>query len=286
MDSFFSQPIIEIMAAPCVACLILACIHSYLGLHIIERGVIFVDLALAQTAAFGATVALLFGYNLHTSGNYLWSLMFALIAAFLFAISRTENPRVPHEAVIGIVYAVAGGAAILALSRAPEGGEELKALLVGHLLFVSWDEVVKLLIIYGVVGCLHWFFRRPFLTISCSPNTAYAKGMNIRTWDFIFYGLFGVVVTSSVELAGVLLVFCFLIVPAVCGKLVADSLIARLGFGWIFSFVVCIVGIAASYVWDFPTGAMVVTTFGGAAGLVGIWSLLNPRPAVGQVSSM
>ena len=265
------------MAAPCAACLILALIHAYLGLHIIERGVIFVDLALAQMAAFGATVALLFGFGLHSTGSYFLSLTFALVGAFLFAVSRTKNPRVPHEAVIGIVYAVAGGAAILALSRAPEGGEELKALLVGHLLFVGWDEVAKLVLIYGVVGAAHWVLRRPFLKISCQPEAAYAAGMKVRSWDFLFYGLFGVVVTSSVELAGVLLVFCFLIVPAVCGKLVADSVVARLVFGWIFSVVICFLGIAASYVLDFPTGAMVVTTFGFGAAVVGGWRLIAQK---------
>jgi len=253
---------LALMIKPFVACLILTGIHAYLGLHVIEREVIFVDLALAQIAAFGATLGFLWGFGLHSSESYLIALAFTLVGAAIFAATRLRKPIVPQEALIGIVYAIAASAAIVVLSRAPEGGEELKALLVGHLLFVEWAEIVKIAVLYSVVGLLHWAVRRPLLAISRDPEAAFAAGYRVRWWDFLFYATFGFVVTSSVEMAGVLLVFAFLIVPAVCGVLLAERVSHRLIVGWLVGIVTSVAGITASYVWDLPTGATVVCAFG------------------------
>jgi zinc/manganese transport system permease protein len=253
---------LQLMWLPFVACLILTGIHAYLGLHVIERGVIFVDLALAQMAAFGATLGLLLHYELHSTPSYLLSLGFALAGAAVFAATRFRKPIVPQEAIIGIAYALAAAAAILVLSRAPEGGEELKALLVGHLLFVEWQEVLQIGLIYLAVGALHGVVRRPLLKISADPAGAFAAGMKVRAWDFLFYASFGFVVTSSVELAGVLLVFSFLVVPAVCGVLLARTVPGRLLVGWLCGMITSVAGIGASYRFDLPTGATVVCMFG------------------------
>jgi len=253
---------LALMIRPFAACLILTGIHAYLGLHVIEREVIFVDLALAQLAAFGATLGVLWGFDLHSTQSYLVALAFTLVGAGVFSATRLRKPLVPQEALIGIVYAVSAAAAILVLSRAPEGGEELKSLLVGHLLFIEWPEVVKVLILYSAVGLVHWLARRPLVAISQDPERAFAQGMRVRWWDFLFYATFGVVVTSSVEMAGVLLVFSFLIVPAVCGVLLARSVGRRLLVGWVVGTLTSVAGIRASYVWDLPTGATVVCAFG------------------------
>ena len=252
----------ELMLAPFVACLILTGIHAYLGLHVIERGVIFVDLALAQVAAFGATLGFLWGFGLHSPQGYLTALGFTFLGAAVFAATRFRKPVVPQEALIGIVYAVSAAAAILVLSRAPEGGEELKALLVGHLLFVDWPEIWKLAGLYGLIGAVHWLARKPLLLISQDPERAFANGLRVRWWDFLFYATFGFVVTSSVEMAGVLLVFSFLIVPAVCGVLLAHTIQQRLLIGWLAGTLTSVAGVAASYWWDLPTGATVVCAFG------------------------
>jgi len=265
MSEFF-----QLMFKPFLACLVLTGVHAYLGLHVIEREVIFVDLALAQIASFGATLGFLFGFGLHSTSGYLTALSFTLIGAAVFAMTRlrpspelgTGKPIVPQESLIGIVYAVSAAASILVLSRAPEGGEELKALLVGHLLFVEWPEIVKVAILYSLVGVVHWLVRTPLLAISQDPEGAFAKGMRVRWWDFLFYATFGFVVTSSVELAGVLLVFSFLIVPAVCGALLAQTISARLLVGWVVGALTSVAGVAASYFWDLPTGATVVCAFG------------------------
>lgn len=253
---------LELMIAPFAACLILTGIHAYLGLHVIERGVIFVDLALAQVAALGATIGFLWGLDLHSTESYVIALAFTFIGAAIFAATRRRKPVVPQEALIGVVYAVAAAAVILVLSRAPEGGEELKALLVGHLLFVEWSEIAKIAFLYSLIGLIHWLVRKPLLLISQSPDRAFAKGYRVAWWDFLFYATFGFVVTSSVEMAGVLLVFSFLIVPAICGVLLAETIGRRLAVGWMAGTLTSIAGVVASYAWDLPTGATVVCAFG------------------------
>lgn len=268
MSEFF-----HLMAAPFVACLVLTGIHAYLGLHVIERQVIFVDLALAQIAALGATVGFLFGFGLHHSANYLFALGFTFLGAVIFAATRFREERVPHEAIIGVVYAVAAAASILVLSRAAEGGEELKGLLVGHLLLVGWPEVAKVAVIYGVIGFVHWLARRPLLLISQQPQEAFARGMRVRWWDFFFYVTFGFVVTSSVEMAGVLLVFSFLIVPSICGVLLGRTIGQRLWIGWGIGALTSVLGIVASYLLDLPTGATVVCMFGVILLIVGLSKL-------------
>src|SRR5215471_11202673 len=204
------------LAAPFVASLILTGIHAYLGVHVVERGVIFVDLSLAQIAALGATSALLMPFSNgdpHAPAVYWVSLLFTFIGAFIFAMIRVKRARIPQEAIIGICYAVASAAAILAMSKATSESEHLKDMLVGNILAVSWQEVTKTAILYGCIGLFHYIFRKQFLAISTSHNNPESTGLNYRFWDFLFYASFGFVVTSSVAIAGVLLVFCYLIVP-------------------------------------------------------------------------
>lgn len=257
----------ELMLAPFAACVILTGIHVYLGLHVIERGVIFVDLALAQLAAFGATVGFLFGWALHSQESYISSLIFTLIGAGIFALTRFRKQVIPQEALIGIVYSVASAASILVLSRSADGGEEFKNLLVGHLLFVEWSEIIRVGIVYALIGVAYWIFRAPLLLISKDPERAFDSGMNVRLWDFFFYGTFGVIVTSSTELSGVLLVFSFLVVPAVCGVLLADSIKARLLIGWSCGALTSLLGLVLSYSFDLPTGATIVCAFGVCLGI-------------------
>ena len=204
------------LAAPFVASLVIAGIHAYLGLHVVERGVIFVDLSLAQIAAFGATIALLLpftGGDPHSNGVYWISLAFTLIGAVLFSTIRSRQARIPQEAIIGITYAVASAATILATSKATSESEHLKDMLVGNILSVTWEDVWRTALLYAAIGVFHYVYRRRFLLISLDPQKAEAEGISLRLWDFLFYASFGFVVTRSVSIAGVLLVFCYLIVP-------------------------------------------------------------------------
>src|SRR6184192_4323160 len=247
---------------PFVASLILTGIHAYLGVHVVERGVIFVDLALAQIAALGATIAILIGMDPHGQGAYWLSLAFTFIGAAIFAFARTRRGHIPQEAFIGIAYAVASAAAILAMSKATGETEHLKDMLVGNILAVDRHEVIKTAILYGAIGLFHYIFRHKFLLISTDPAEAEARGMSIRFWDFLFYASFGFVVTSSVAIAGVLLVFCYLIVPSVGAMLFADRVGRRLAIGWTMGTLVSALGVYFSVLMDLPTGAAIVCTFG------------------------
>lgn len=261
---------VEFLWVPFLACLVLTGIHVYLGLHVLARGVIFVDLALAQVAALGITLAFLAGHPIQSTAAYWYALAFTVGGALLFAASRTRRPRIPQEAVIGIVYAVGAAAAVLVVDRAPQGSEHIKQLLVGSILTVTPAEVGTLAALYAGIGLLHWGIRRPLLEISLDPDAALARGRRVRWWDFVFYASFGLVVTSSVRIAGVLLVFAYLIVPAAAGALLARSVAGRLLIGWGLGLLASLAGLSASYAWDLPTGATVVTTFGALLALVAL----------------
>src|SRR5215470_2093707 len=257
--------ILKFLAAPFVASLILTGIHSYLGVHVVERGVIFVDLSLAQIAALGGTIAILMpmsGGDPHSSSVYWVSLLFTFIGAAIFSTIRVKRARIPQEAIIGICYAVASAAAILAMSKATSESEHLKEMLVGNILAVSWPEVGKTALLYGAIGTFHYIFRSKFLAISMNPKKAQADGISIRLWDFLFYASFGFVVTSSVSIAGVLLVFCYLIVPSVAAMLYAEHIGKRLAIGWSMGTIVSALGVYLSLKLDLPTGATIVCTFG------------------------
>src|SRR5687768_10034640 len=251
------------LAAPFVASLILTGIHAYLGVHVVERGVIFVDLSLAQIAALGAAIALLLPVtagDAHAPAVYWISLGFTFIGALVFSTIRGHRARIPQEAVIGICYAVASAATILAMSKATSESEHLKDMLVGNILAVSWPEVLHTAALYGAVGAFHYVFRKRFLAISMNHGKAEAEG--VRLWDFLFYASFGFVVTSSVAIAGVLLVFCYLIVPSVAAMLYSDHIGHRLAIGWTMGTIVSALGIFLSVELDLPTGATMVCTFG------------------------
>jgi zinc/manganese transport system permease protein len=259
------------LAAPFVMCLVLAGIHCYLGLHVLARGVIFVDLSLAQVAAFGATCAILLGFDHHATPTYFISLITTFCAAALFALARRHENLFSQEAVIGIVYALASASVVLVVDKIAHGAEHIKDLLVGQVLWVTWHEVIKTSLIYGVVAAIHFVFRKPLLAASFGKLTG-----GTAKWDFLFYALFGVVITSSVSVAGVLQVFAYLIVPAVVSTLFFKTIRARLIFGWILGFVLSFAGMFLSYVWDLPAGAFIVVCF---AGLPVV--LLLAAPAVG-----
>jgi len=255
--------ILQFLILPFLASLILTGIHAYLGVHVVERGVIFVDLALAQIAALGATIAVAVGIDPHGGKSYWISLAFTFFGALIFSLVRSRRARIPLEAFIGITYAVSSAAAILAMSKATGETEHLKDMLVGNILAVSRHEVIKTALLYGAIGLFHYIFRHKFLSISLDPTGVEARGINVRLWDFLFYASFGFVVTSSVAIAGVLLVFCYLIVPSVGAMLFADKIGKRLAIGWTMGTLVSALGCYLSVYLDLPTGATIVCTFGG-----------------------
>jgi zinc/manganese transport system permease protein len=277
--------LLALLWVPFLMCLVLTGIHAYLGVHVLAREVVFVDIALAQIAALGATAAFLLGYDLHTWQSYASGLTATVVGALVLALTRTRGRHVSQEAIIGVVYAVSSAGAVLLADRAPHGADHVRTMLVGSLLSVRPAEVARIALLYALIGLLHWLCRRPFFLISMDPDAAFRAGWRVRLWDFVFYASFGVVVTSSVRVGGVLLVFSYLIVPALAGIALGGSVATRLAIGWGFGALVSVLGMAASAALDLPTGATVVCAFGltlvGSA--VVAW-LFGWRPATGAAA--
>jgi zinc/manganese transport system permease protein len=254
--------LLALLWVPFLMCLVLTGIHAYLGVHVLAREVVFVDIALAQIAALGATAAFLFGYDLHTWQSYGCGLGATALGALVLALTRTRQRHVSQEAIIGVVYAVSSAGAVLLADRTPHGADHVRTMLVGSLLSVRPAEVAEIAGLYALIGLLHWLCGRPFFLISTDPDAAFREGWRVRLWDFVFYASFGVVVTSSVRVGGVLLVFSYLIVPALAGVALGGSVATRLAIGWGFGTLVSVLGMAASAAFDLPTGATVVCAFG------------------------
>jgi zinc/manganese transport system permease protein len=261
---------IELLFWPLVAGLVLTGIHAYFGLHVLARGVVFVDLSLAQVAALGLTIAILFGHSVQSEAGYWYAFLFAIGGAVVFALVRPYEKSLQQEAVIGIVYAVSASLGVLALDRAPQGSEYIKQLLIGSILTVTPQEVAELALLYGAIGAVHLVLRRPLVEVSFDPALAAARRRRVFLWDVVFYGSFALVVTSSVRIAGVLLVFSYLIVPAALAGLFTSGLRQRLVLAWAFGAALTAAGLYASWTWDLPTGPAIVTAFGAATALVAL----------------
>jgi zinc/manganese transport system permease protein len=242
--------------------MVLTGIHTYFGIHVLSRNIIFVDLALAHISALGATVAFMFGYLPQSPAAYTYSLSFTLAGAVILSFSRNWTGRISQETFIGVIYVISAAAAFLLVDKAPQGAEHIKQLLVGSILTATREDLAGLLGLYGLIALFHWLFRKRFLLLSLSPDAARQQGLRVWLWDFLFYASFGMVVTSSVAIAGVLLVFSFLIIPAAIGIIYSADISVRLLIGWTAGTVASAIGLGASYYWDLPTGAAMVCAFG------------------------
>src|SRR3954462_9401134 len=245
----------EVLFWPIMACVLLAWLLVYLGLHLAQRGIIFIDIAMAQMASLGIFLAVLLGLEPEDWRTLVIALVVTLIGAALFSLTGKRASVVPAEAIIGIAYVVAAAASILFLSGSAHGNEEIRNMLVGDITVVRADEVWRCFAVFAVVGIVHFLLRKSFLLVSFERERAYEAGLRVRWWDFLFYALFGLVVTIFVRVAGVLLVFSYLIVPAVCGIIMARRIGNRLLVGWIIALLGGIGGLFASFWWDLPSGA-------------------------------
>ena len=265
------QIVWEVMKWPLAACLLFPPLLVYLGLHVVKREVIFVDLALAQVATLGTCVALLMGYHFDDRITFWISLAVTFVGAAFFSWSRsTKKGPVPQEAIIGITFVVAAAGVILLLSRVAGGKEELEHLLTGDILNATKGEIGQRALLFAALGVFYGAFHKRFVLISSDPEKAFADGVRVRLWDFLFYAAFALVVVSFVRLAGVLLTFAYLIVPAVCGTMLAQQWGRRLIIGWAVAVLASLVGLWASYQMDLPTGAAIVCASGLMLAIVGV----------------
>lgn len=248
--------VIDFLLAPFVMCLILVGIHCYFGLHVLRRGIIFIDLSLAQVASLGSSVALLFHFEHESLGSYFISLGFTLFAASYFAWANKFKKNIPPETLIALVYAFSSALVILVVNYIAHGTEHIKEILIGKILWVTWSEVIKTAAIYSVVAAVHYIFRKQII------NTSFNKSLQTNYfWNFIFYALFGIVITSSVSIAGILLVFAFLVVPALLSLNIVSSIKSQLMIGWAIGIFLCLIGMILSYKLDLPAGAVLVVVF-------------------------
>lgn len=260
---------LDLILMPFLGVLVILAMHAYLGLHVIVRGVIFVDLAFAQIAALGATAALLMGWDAGTGVSLLFSLGFTLLGAFLFSITRMENSRVPQEAIIGIIFVVASAAVILLAGLLAEGAEHVKETLTGSLIWIDMPTILKMAGVYAVIGLFHWVFRRHIHAISFDPDAE----PHLVLWDFLFYATFGVVITFSVAVAGVLVVFSTLVIPGVIAFLYTHRFLPALLLAWGAGTLAIVAGLGISFWKDLSTGPVLVCSFGGVLFLA---ALLRP----------
>ena len=274
--------VLSFLAPPFAACVVLVGILGYLGLHVLLRGVIFVDLALAQIVAMGAVIAFFFGFEHGTPQSFAISLAAAVVAAAIFSGSRMRHARVPQEAIIGITYVVASAATILVADRAPEGAEHIKDLLAGTIIWVTWPTVFKVFRICATVGVLYYLLRRKFHLISEDPERAFEQGVKVRLWDFLFYVLFGLVITVSVEIAGVLMVFAYLVAPAIIALASRSGWGLRIGMAWLVGVTASAMGLLASYRWDLPSGPAIVCGLGLLLLVFAIMRSLRPALTPGK----
>jgi len=266
------------MMWPILACVLLPGLLVYLGLHVVRRGIIFIDIAMAQMASLGVCFAVMKHMDPDSPMTFWISLGFTLLAAALFAFTGKRNGEVPQEAIIGIAYVVAAAASVILLSYSTEGDEQIKNMLIGNILLVTKEEIFRTLGLFVGVGLFHWFLRKPFLMLSFAPAQAAASGMRVKLWDFLFYATFGLVVTSFVQIVGVLLVFTYLIVPAVCGILTARRFGARLAIGIVLSLIGGVTGLILSFYEDLPSGAAIVCVFGALLVLAaGVGMVVRPK---------
>jgi zinc/manganese transport system permease protein len=269
---------LQFMLIPFLACLVLIPVHAYFGVHVIERKVIFVDLAMAQIAAFGGVLAALRGHDPGSIQSYMYSIIFTFTGAAIFAITRTNKDKIPQEAVIGIVYVAFTAFAVLVLSKSAGEAQHLEDMLLGNILLVSSHDVLKAFYMYAAIGLFHLIFRKQFL--NASRNHAGEITAATRFWDFLFFASFGIVVTSSVKMAGVLLVFTFLIVPSLAAVMFFSSFLIRFFSGLALSLTGCLIGLYLSVKFDFPTGATIVVAFAALLALLGLIRPLIPRKAI------
>jgi zinc/manganese transport system permease protein len=261
---------------PLIACVLLPWLFVYLGLHVLRRELIFVDIAMAQIASFGICAALLLRLAPEGATAFAVAFGFTLLAATLFSI--TGDRRIPQEAIVAATYLLAAGAMMLLLHRASGGDEEIRKMLLGNISQVGPMEVWKCFGILVAVGVLHFVFRRSFLLVSFDRERALKKGLRIRWWDFLFYALFGLAVTSFVPVAGILLTFGYLLIPALCAIILSGTIGKRLIIGWLIALIGGVVGLFFSFWWDLPSGAAIVCTFGGLLILVSVGTLFRRRP--------
>jgi len=253
---------ITFMAAPALGCLVMSFIFTYFGIHVLKRGIVFIDLSMAQLAALGTTVAFALSLDEHSFGTVLFSIGFVFIGASFFTLVRFITPRISQEAIIGIVYVVAASLAVIVADRSPRSAEHIQHTLNGSILWISWEDVMQLLIVFILLGCFLWATRKPFFKCTDQADSLEPYSQKRGLWDFVFYLTLGLAIVACIQTAGIFLIFALLIIPAACAIQLYDSLGKQLWIGIFMAVLISWAGLGLSFVFDLPTGSTLVCTFG------------------------
>lgn len=274
--------LIEMLALPFLACLLMGSLLSYLGIHVLKREVIFIDIAVAQVAAIGALAAhLLFHVEEDSLVSYLVSLACVLGIAGFYSQARHRVSEISVEAVIGISYAITAAGALFLMGVTP-GHSHAQEMLAGALLWIMWPQVATALVVFGAVGIILWCIRKPLAAVSQGYNQAVGRGMKVAWWDFLFYALLGAVITVAVRISGVVTVFALLIIPATASALLVTGWWPRMLLAWLTVVFASTSGLLFSYYLDFSVGPAIALCLGvllaAVAGLVVLRAKLAAKP--------
>jgi len=257
-------PIIQILGLPLLACILMSAILGYLGIHVLKREVIFIDIALAQIAAVGSIAAhLVFEVHGDSTVAYICALGCVLLSAAFYAVIRNRITQISLEAVIGISYAIAAAGTLFLVGIAPGGHVHVQQILSGSLLWTNWRDIVLSLLVFSAVGACFYFFRKPLNRLSNNYQKAHAEGLKTAMWDFVFYMLLGIVITLTVQMAGIVVVFAFLIIPSTISALFSSHWGIRMLIGWAVTAVASVSGLLFAYYLDFSIGPAVALFLGG-----------------------
>jgi zinc/manganese transport system permease protein len=256
--------LLDMMIRPLVACVLMTAVLSYLGLHVLRREVIFIDIAVAQVAALGAVIA---HVSFHVHGDVPWlavacALGATLVAALFFAVVKHRVSQLPIEATIGITYAIVAAGTLFIIGKSTGGHVHIRDMLAGSLLFVGWRSIGWTAAAFAGAGACLWLFHGSFESISDDYDRASRGGVSVISWDFLFYALCGVVITAAVHLAGVVVVFCFLIIPATISAFFSGRWGVRLLIAWGVGLVASISGLCFCHYMDFSAGVSVALVLG------------------------
>ncbi|OGV61913.1 MAG: hypothetical protein A2283_18510 [Lentisphaerae bacterium RIFOXYA12_FULL_48_11] len=264
--------LVSMIGLPLLACVLLCLILGYLGLHVLKREVIFIDIAVAQIAALGALMAHIFiGVAPDSIPALLSGMGATLFAAFFFALTRNKASQIPIEAVIGITYALSASAALFLIGKGTGGHTHVQEMLSGGLLWVKTSELLWTSAVFAFVGACFGLFRKPFRRISDGYEDAVAAGMHVIVWDFLFYSLCGIVITLSVKLAGIVVTFCFLIIPATTSAIISTRWGIRLLIAWLAGIASSAAGLLFSQRMDFSAGVCVALFLGITLFACAVW---------------
>jgi len=249
------------LAAPFTVCLLLVGILSYLGNHILSRGIIFIDIAVAQIAALGTMIGILCGLPDGSFGASLFSLGFTLVVVAIFALSKFEHSEISQEVIIGIIYGISLAVAMLLVDITPGGSNFIQETLTGNILWVTWRDVLVTFLVFAGVGLIHLIYGRKFILISSGHARQFTKSQ-VRRWDLLFYVTFGLVVVRAVDIGGIFVVFMYLIGPAAIATLLTENWKSRFILAWLMGFIGSVIGIFLSYTFNYPNGPTIVCVLG------------------------